>query len=871
MEGRKSEKIVRRAVSLILTFSISLACIAGSSSYLFNNEAGNPAANIASDDHSYGGSSLTLKGPDEIKKASNSTGLAKISDSLSIAFSEMPDSVSDDNDAAKAADTFREDIKSLKAEAQNAVEGSKENASAEDIESYKEKISQGFSRIDPILSDISAYNYEESLDEISKIINPEIPDVPLAADGELPFSTSEPGAISSEEYVPEASSVAAGNAADGEADGGEADTAGNVGNTGGEGYTDSDLSETDDTIINDATKASFSDLNSVLDIYHYIRNNYKSEFYYGSRKGAYGAFSEKSGNDYDLNSLFIGILDSVGKLYFGQLDLYDRVIAGQYGVTSDRSLSIGIVGFNAIPSYLFSMPSELNEGGIFLDIGHDEKGAVSISGDKKNEEAYTLQSGMYASAMEHGVLEQVTGIESVSTMKAFEYASKNGIPLHIITKENLTDELLRISVSQGTIESIKNSVNSGRIVIIPEKTITINGWSGDGYMVMDPDTFACGYMISGGLAGGSMTVKAAIGEYVSCLITGAMSMLVWELAKTAALAVAPCGWVASINLIINAIELAMMISYAMQLVELFSMYQATGEIYYLQEIGVQLAAMATLGIASRLFGNRITALKEKIKGVIDEAGLAGKCFIAGTLIATSIGLVPIESVTPGMMVESFDPDTMEVSTTEVEAAFVKESDRLVEISADGEIITSTPDHPFYTEEDGFEKAIDLRHGDELYTIDGSSVRIDEVREERLEEPVRVYNFRVAENHTYFVGKSGIGTHNIACNSEINLPPQGTVSANVENAPKVDAGKQGKHVPGHNNYNPNKSSWIKGSNGVKETQLAWKNGITLPDGTRVWDSGIIVGPNGETGVRVHIDSSGNIHGYPVFISTYKKYF
>ena len=42
------------------------------------------------------------------------------------------------------------------------------------------------------------------------------------------------------------------------------------------------------------------------------------------------------------------------------------------------------------------------------------------------------------------------------------------------------------------------------MVIIPEQEITINQ-CGIGYMVLDTETYACGYMISGGLAGGAMT------------------------------------------------------------------------------------------------------------------------------------------------------------------------------------------------------------------------------------------------------------------------------------------------------------------------------------------------------------------------------
>lgn len=38
---------------------------------------------------------------------------------------------------------------------------------------------------------------------------------------------------------------------------------------------------------------------------------------------------------------------------------------------------------------------------------------------------------------------------------------------------------------------------------------------------------------------------------------------------------------------------------------------------------------------------------------------------------------------------------------------------------------------------------------------------------------------------------------------------------------------------------------------------------------VWDSGHVVGENDETGVRVHQDRQGNIHGYPVDPEQYLK--
>lgn len=107
---------------------------------------------------------------------------------------------------------------------------------------------------------------------------------------------------------------------------------------------------------------------------------------------------------------------------------------------------------------------------------------------------------------------------------------------------------------------------------------------------------------------------------------------------------------------------------------------------------------------------------------------------------------------------------------------------------------------------------------------------------------------------------------IQANNTSGLPAQGPVTGNVEGAPPVDAGQQGKHVPGHPNSMPGeKTQWPEGETGVDLTQEAWTKGRQTPNpNVRVWDSGRVVGPNGETGVNVKYNpSTGLIHGYPVF--------
>ena len=68
------------------------------------------------------------------------------------------------------------------------------------------------------------------------------------------------------------------------------------------------MAETDETRLNLEIKELAESLDSVVDMYEYVRNNIDFEPYYGSRKGASGALAQKSGNDYDQASLLIAML-----------------------------------------------------------------------------------------------------------------------------------------------------------------------------------------------------------------------------------------------------------------------------------------------------------------------------------------------------------------------------------------------------------------------------------------------------------------------------------------------------------------------------------------------------------------------------------
>ncbi|MCR5836633.1 MAG: hypothetical protein K6G88_09000 [Lachnospiraceae bacterium] len=461
------------------------------------------------------------------------------------------------------------------------------------------------------------------------------------------------------------------------------------------------------------------------------------------------------------------LLNGISRAYFSQLDTYNMFVAGQKEVVQTRALSLGIVGFAANGIFSFGRAVELKEGGYFLDISHDVHSVVSLNGNNEDEKAYMLQSGIYASAMEHGVLEQFTGVESVSTIKALQYAQENEIPIHSISKENYSEEIVKLNVSNAVLEDIKSAVNTGKIVIIPEETITINQWSGSGYMVLDPDTCACGYMISGGLSGGAMTFGEMFEEYVSQVLNGIVGMILWEVGTTALLAMCPCGWVAGIQLALNIVQLIMLTAMIVEMISLLVDYARTGDVRYLQELLIQIAAMATLSLVTHFAKDKIDSLKEKVVEEIDRAGLRGACFIAGTFVVAVSDLVPIENVKAGDLVQSFNPGTQNVSEKKVIATIEKQTSELIHISINNEVINATTNHPFYVLDRGFVKAKDLRAGDVLCTVNGDYVTVEWIEHEILEKPVKVYNLSVADNHTYFVGENGVGVHNDSCKGNWN--------------------------------------------------------------------------------------------------------
>jgi hypothetical protein len=131
------------------------------------------------------------------------------------------------------------------------------------------------------------------------------------------------------------------------------------------------------------------------------------------------------------------------------------------------------------------------------------------------------------------------------------------------------------------------------------------------------------------------------------------------------------------------------------------------------------------------------------------------CFAAGTPLRTPGGHQFIENFRPGDLIltrSEVDPEGA-LEAKEVEEVFVNLAP-IVHLHVGGQVIRTTGEHPFFEKKHGWVPANTLKPGDWLASLDRQWVAVEEVFE--TGEYETVYNLRVAEYHTYFIGTEDWG-------------------------------------------------------------------------------------------------------------------
>jgi len=140
----------------------------------------------------------------------------------------------------------------------------------------------------------------------------------------------------------------------------------------------------------------------------------------------------------------------------------------------------------------------------------------------------------------------------------------------------------------------------------------------------------------------------------------------------------------------------------------------------------------------------------------------GQCFGAGTLVYTADGDRPIESLAVGDLVWSRSDETGELSLKPVVATFVTEDQSVFDLGVESgdtsEHLTVTSGHPFWIDRVGWVDSDEIEEGALLWSPDGA---LTGHAGANWGARTKVYNFEVADFHTYFVGSLHAWVHNAA--------------------------------------------------------------------------------------------------------------
>ena len=205
------------------------------------------------------------------------------------------------------------------------------------------------------------------------------------------------------------------------------------------------------------------------------------------------------------------LLYTTALAYHAELGARDYTAAKTMGVNAITLPSETIFATKLKVLYLWGIPRIISPGGLNMDADYLMQVVKAKDGNNDIAKQYMLNSGMTSSALEHSVPEQLFSTvgsvaEGISAVKALQIANDQGIPIYTVNQTNITTVLPQLQVDITVKEDIQDAVNAGKEVTVSKSNISYNGWTGCGYIVINPETGAGAYMLSGGINGGILLV-----------------------------------------------------------------------------------------------------------------------------------------------------------------------------------------------------------------------------------------------------------------------------------------------------------------------------------------------------------------------------
>ena len=222
--------------------------------------------------------------------------------------------------------------------------------------------------------------------------------------------------------------------------------------------------------------------------------------------------------DYYREEQVCSFLALAGNFYFILDNGLSAMNAGRYNVEESCRTKCAVVGYDIeVEENL----TKVLPGSFFIDVNLNSTYSVNREGDQDARNAHVFSSSIIGSVLEGFIWEYYLGHHGISTMHIFSYAVEQGVNLLPIFAHNYDEQMAKLSfLSASTKADIKSAVSSGYCVLIPEVEITMDDWTGTGYLIADlKDYNHFVYRISGGLNGGGASEDDPLSDVISMGLT----------------------------------------------------------------------------------------------------------------------------------------------------------------------------------------------------------------------------------------------------------------------------------------------------------------------------------------------------------------
>ena len=211
------------------------------------------------------------------------------------------------------------------------------------------------------------------------------------------------------------------------------------------------------------------------------------------------------------------MLQAVVQSYFGINDMQDGIAGKQANMVKNPYMSFGTFSTNVQGAYNRGVLRHAKLSGMMMDIDRISAISVESNNNIENWVTFNTSQGVRMSVNEHLVPEQffndpnliTKNVNGISAVKAIQIAASQGQKIYSIDKTNISTVLPQLNHDSGTIQDIQNAVAAGKIVTTSQTKVSVNNWTGSGYIIQDTTTGAGAYMISGGTNGGAITMPPA--------------------------------------------------------------------------------------------------------------------------------------------------------------------------------------------------------------------------------------------------------------------------------------------------------------------------------------------------------------------------